>query len=169
VIRASDNCVESRESVTFLENAPRMNVSYRHTQVGYSIIAILVLGAACISISLVFGNGPHALIFPVGILGLCLVLFPTLTAVVRGETLSCFFGLGLIRRQIPVRDILSVSVVRNPWRYGWGLRSIPGGWLWNVSGVDAVELRLRDGKRFRIGTDEASQLREAIANASRTG
>jgi hypothetical protein len=146
-----------------------MNVSYRHTQVGYSLIAILVLSAVVIATSLLFGHGPHVLIFAVGVLGLCLLLFPTLTAVVRGDTVCCFFGLGLIRRQIPVRDILSVSVVRNPWSYGWGLRSIPGGWLWNVSGADAVELRLRDGKRFRIGTDEASELREAIANASRTG
>jgi hypothetical protein len=169
MIRARSNCATFGEGVPLVENAARMNVSYRHTQVGYSIIAILVLITACISTSLVFGNGPHVLVFPVGILGLCLLLFPTLTAVVQGETLCCFFGLGLIRRQIPVRDILSVSVVRNPWRYGWGLRSIPGGWLWNVSGVDAVELRLRDGKRFRIGTDEASVLREAIANASRTG
>jgi hypothetical protein len=146
-----------------------MNVSYRHTQIGYSMIAMLVLGAVCISASLVFGNGPHVLVFAVGALALCLVLFPTLTAVVQGDTLCCFFGLGLIRRQIPVSDILSVAVVQNPWRYGWGLRSIPGGWLWNVSGVDAVELRLRDGKRFRIGTDQANVLREAIANASRTG
>jgi hypothetical protein len=146
-----------------------MNVSYRHTQVGYSMIAILFFGAACISASIVFGNGPHALVFPVGILGLCLLLFPTLTAVVQGDRLCCFFGLGLIRREIPVSDILSVAVVRNPWSYGVGLRLIPGGWLWNVSGADAVELRLRDGRRFRIGTDEPSVLREAIANASRTG
>jgi len=146
-----------------------MNVSYRHTQVGYFLIGALGAGAALISASLVFGNGPHALVFAVGGLGLCLLLFPTLTAVVQGDTLCCFFGLGLIRRQIPVREILSVSVVKNPWIYGWGLRSIPGGWLWNVSGSEAVELRLRDGKRFRIGTDEASVLREAIANASRAG
>jgi hypothetical protein len=146
-----------------------MNVSYRHTQVGYLLIGLLLGGAACISASLVFGHAPHALVFAVGILGLCLLLFPTLTAVVQGDRLYCFFGLGLIRREIPVRDILSVSVVHNPWIYGFGLRSIPGGWLWNVSTGDAVELRLRDGKRFRIGTDETSVLREAIANASRTG
>ncbi|MEI9937131.1 MAG: hypothetical protein WDO69_07885 [Pseudomonadota bacterium] len=146
-----------------------MNVSYRHTQVGYLMIGLLLAGASGISASLVFGNGPHALLVPVAILLLCLILFPTLTAVVQGDRVYCFFGLGLIRREIPVRDILSVSVVRNPWIYGLGLRLIPGGWLWNVSGGDAVELRLRDGKRLRIGTDEPSMLREAIANASRTG
>ena len=163
------NCVAFGDGVTLLREVDRMNVSYRHTQVGYLMIGVLLAGAACISAALVFGHGPHALVFAVGVLGLCLLLFPTLTAVVQGDTVRCFFGFGLIRRAIPVQDILSVSVVQNPWIYGFGLRSIPGGWLWNVSTGDAVELRLRSGKRFRIGSDDASVLREAIANASRTG
>ena len=103
----------------------------------------------------------------VGVLALCLALFPTLTAVVQSDRLQCFFGLGVIRREIPVSEILAVSVVRNPWTYGWGLRLIPGGWLWNVSGLDAVELRLQSGKRFRIGTDEPLALHAAITNALR--
>jgi hypothetical protein len=130
---------------------------------------VLAAGVVGLSAALVFGSGPKALVAVVGVLGLCLLLFPTLTAVVRGDRLQCFFGLGLIRREIPVADILAVSVVRNPWTYGWGLRLIPGGWLWNVSGLDAVELRLRSGKRFRIGTDEPAALHAAIANAVRAG
>jgi hypothetical protein len=146
-----------------------MNVSYRHTQVGYLMIAVLAAGVAGLSASLAFGSGPKALVAVVGVLGLCLLLFPTLTAVVQGDRLQCFFGLGLIRREISVAEIRAVSVVRNPWTYGWGLRLIPGGWLWNVSGLDAVELRLQSGKLFRIGTDEPQALHAAIANAVRAG
>jgi hypothetical protein len=146
-----------------------MNVSYRHTQVGYLMIVVLAAGVVGLSAALAFGSGPKALVAAIGVLALCLLLFPTLTAVVRGDRLQCFFGLGLIRREIPVADILAVSVVRNPWAYGWGLRLIPGGWLWNVSGLDAVELRLRSGNRFRIGTDEPAALHAAIANAVRAG
>jgi hypothetical protein len=146
-----------------------MNVSYRHTQVGYLMIAVLAAGIVGLSAALAFGSGPKALVAAIGVLALCLLLFPTLTAVVRGGRLQCFFGLGLIRREIPVAEILAVSVVRNPWIYGWGLRLIPGGWLWNVSGLDAVELRLRSGNRFRIGTDEPAALHAAIANAVRAG
>jgi hypothetical protein len=36
-------------------------------------------------------------------------------------------------------------------------------WVWNVSGLDAVELTLRSGRRFRIGTDEPEELAKAIA------
>jgi hypothetical protein len=34
-------------------------------------------------------------------------------------------------------------------------------WLWNVSGYQAVELTLNNGKRFRLGSDEP----EALVNA----
>ena len=33
--------------------------------------------------------------------------------------------------------------------------------MYNVSGLDAVELTLRNGRRFRVGTDE----RQALLNA----
>jgi len=52
--------------------------------------------------------------------------------------------------------------VRNQWWWGWGIRLIPGGWLYNVSGLDAVELKMKNGRIFRIGTDEAQRLAEFI-------
>jgi len=144
-----------------------MTFSYRHTQIGYLMIAVLAAGVLGLAASVAFGGGPRVLVVVSAILGLCLLLFPTLTAVVQRDRLRCFFGLGLIGREIPVTEIVAVSVVRNPWTYGWGLRLIPGGWLWNVSGFDAVELRLNDGKLFRIGTDEPDALHAAITSAVR--
>ncbi|MQK65865.1 hypothetical protein EIZ87_24680 [Escherichia coli] len=146
-----------------------MTFSYRHTQIGYLMIGVLAAGVVGLSASIVFGNGPKALAGVITVLGLCLLLFPTLTVVVQGDRLRCFFGLGLIRREISLAEILAVAVVRNPWSYGWGLRLIPGGWLWNVSGFDAVELRLQNGKLFRIGTDEPEALHAALANALKAG
>ncbi len=37
--------------------------------------------------------------------------------------------------------------------------------LYNVSGFDAVEIKLRTGKKFRIGTDVPQELEEAIRQA----
>jgi hypothetical protein len=142
-----------------------MTFSYRHTQIGYFMIAALAAGVLGLTASVAVGDGPKVLAVAIAILGLCLLLFPTLTVVVQRDRLRCFFGLGLIRREISVSEIRAVAVVRNPWTYGWGLRLIPGGWLWNVSGFDAVELRLSDGKRLRIGTDEPAALHAAITNA----
>jgi len=59
-------------------------------------------------------------------------------------------------------QVQNAAVVRNKWYYGWGIRLTPGGWLWNVSGLDAVELTFKNGKKFRIGTDEPDRLLQAL-------
>lgn len=41
-------------------------------------------------------------------------------------------------------------------------RSISGGWIYNVWGLDAVELDLASGRKFRIGTDETIDLAAAL-------
>jgi hypothetical protein len=58
-----------------------------------------------------------------------------------------------------------VAAVTNPWYYGWGIRWTPKGPLYNVSGFEAVEIRMLSGKSFRIGTDEPDLLRQAIDKA----
>ena len=41
--------------------------------------------------------------------------------------------------------------------------SLASTWLvWNISGLDAIELTYHDGKKFRIGTDEPEALLEAL-------
>jgi hypothetical protein len=72
------------------------------------------------------------------------------------------FGIGVIRRRFPIAAIESARTVRNPWYCGWGIHRIRNGWLFNVSGFDAVELGMADGRRYRIGTDEPDRLRHEI-------
>lgn len=90
------------------------------------------------------------------------LLFATLTVTVADGCLTCRFGIGIIRRTIRLKDVRTAEAVRNRWYYGWGIRLVPQGWLWNVSGLNAVELTFTDGKRFRIGTDEPERLVAAI-------
>ena len=58
--------------------------------------------------------------------------------------------------------IAIVTQVRNRWWWGFGIRWTPHGWMWNISGLDAVELTYHNGKKFRIGTDEPEALLEAL-------
>lgn len=76
------------------------------------------------------------------------------------------FGVGFIRRRISWREVVSFQRVRNSWLHGWGFRLLPNGWMWNVSGLDAVELQFEGGRVFRVGTDEPEALCEAIAAAA---
>lgn len=72
------------------------------------------------------------------------------------------FGWGWPRRVIDVADITAFRPVRNKWWYGFGIRVISGGWMYNVWGLDAVELDLASGRKFRIGTDETIDLAAAL-------
>jgi hypothetical protein len=42
------------------------------------------------------------------------------------------------------------------------LNLTPYGWLYNVSGFDAVAITLRDGRKFALGTDDPHGLTTAI-------
>jgi hypothetical protein len=54
------------------------------------------------------------------------------------------------------------AVVRNHWWNGFGIRMRSGFRLYNVSGLDAVELQLKSGEIRRIGTDDPQALVEAL-------
>ena len=97
-----------------------------------------------------------------GVLILCLILVPTLTVVGDSTGIEARFGPGLIRKRFNWVDIASATPVRNTWLHGWGIRWLRSGWMFNVSGFDAVELRLKNGRAFRIGTDDPSGLHAFI-------
>ena len=72
------------------------------------------------------------------------------------------FGPGVFYKEFLLTDIEDCEVVRNPWYYGWGIRLTPHGWLYNVSGFSAVQIRLKNGEKFRLGTDTPQELCQAI-------
>jgi hypothetical protein len=139
-------------------------MEYRHTQFGTVIVGIM--GTAVIVVAFHFlasGSVHPAETVVATLLLVTMSLFPSLTVAIQGGALRCSFGVGLIRKEIKLSDIKDVYPVTNPWIVGWGIRWVPGQyWMWNVSGLQAVELTLKTGKRFRIGTDEPDALSRAI-------
>jgi hypothetical protein len=77
------------------------------------------------------------------------------------------FGYGIFRKSFKLNEIYSAKTVKNHWYYGWGIRLWlwPKMWIFNVSGFDAVEIKMKNGKIYRIGTDEPIQLESAILEA----
>ncbi len=141
-----------------------MSIEYRHTQSGTLILVSLAVVAIVISVSSTATRGSEMAILLGGIL-LMGILFGTLTVEVARGAVRCWFGPGLIRKHYSLTDIVEVETVRNHWYYGWGIRYTPRGWLFSVSGLDAVELTLSSGRHFRIGTDEPDELARAIRRA----
>ncbi len=105
--------------------------------------------------------------FPMGyfvcaILLCCAVLGYRMEVTVDGFVLRIAVGPGIPLKRIPLREIASCRPVRNRWWYGWGIHRVRNGWLYNVSGLDAVELVLRNGNVVRVGTDEPEVLHDAV-------
>lgn len=139
-------------------------MSYKHRQTGYVIIAAL-LGAVPIVLGIILNNdrSPVYVFYSMlAILVLMTVLFATLTVEIRDGFLRISFDPGLIKKKVPLSAIAACRSVRNPWWYGWGIHLTPRGRLYNVSGSEAVELDLRNGRHMRIGTDEPEVLCTAI-------
>lgn len=140
---------------------------YRHTQPG--TVVRLVLGASVLLMA-ILSFGLREELVALVILFVCMLLmavlmwaFGSLTVVVEEDVIRVWFGPGWIGKRIPLQLVHGAMPVRNKWWWGLGLRHYGKGWLWNVSGLDAVELHL-DGDRFtRIGTDDRTALAVAIA------
>jgi hypothetical protein len=140
-------------------------MGYRHTQVG-TVIIIAVLAVAFIAIrqlARAYAFHDPVLFVTVAVLVIVLAIFYSLTVEIESGILTCRFGIGLIRKRIPLSRIDQARAVRNPWYLGWGIRGLPGvDSVWNIAGFQAVELVFKDGRKFRIGTDEPETLLRAI-------
>jgi len=140
--------------------------SYQHTQFGSAIIpAVGAVGLATV-VAAAFQPNPVSLLSIGGIVLLVGALFSTLTIVIEDGTLRASFGPGLIGKKVGLADIVTVRPIPVRWWYGWGIHLTPHGWLYNVSGWKAVEITLRNGRRFCLGTDEPENLVKAIQEAS---
>ena len=90
------------------------------------------------------------------------IIFHSLTVEISDRELRWHFGPGLWSYSLALDEIGSVAIVRNHWWNGFGIRMAPGFRLYNVSGLDAVELKLKSGDVRRIGTDDPQGLAEAL-------
>ena len=139
-----------------------MNNRYEHTQVGYLMFVILCVILAFMIFFMSFYGFNLIGFIAVLLVVLVLWMFTKLTVEIDSEFLRIKFGPGIIRKKFPLKDIVSCKEVKNPWYYGWGIRITPNGILYNVSGFLAVEIEMKKGRKYRIGTDEPEKLRQAI-------
>ena len=141
-------------------------VTYRSTQATYFALVMLVGFAVAAGFWAVSsdeaGTGAVIAWIVLGFVAVLAAIFSRLTVSVGKGQVLAQFGPGWPRRRYRLSEVASVELVRNKWWHGWGVRWVPGGSMYNVWGLDAVELRLESGKVFRIGTDEPERLRAAI-------
>ena len=138
---------------------------YRHTQRGTWIV-ISCLAFAALDAAIAWQTGQWIAVAVLILLIAVAILFSSLTTEVNESEIRWHFGPGLWAYRLSLSEIESVSRVRNRWWHGWGIRTAPGFRLYNVSGFDAVELRLKSGGVQRIGPDDPQGLAAALKAAA---
>lgn len=151
---------------------------YKHTQIGYLMIAItlvvlvfftwLQITARAEPPSVDSGTN-FAITVIMTLILFILASFSTLAVAIDRQFLKIRFGWGLFRKKFPLSEIATVRKVKNHWYYGWGIRLWfwPKMWIFNISGFDAVELTMKNGKIYRIGTDEPEKLERSISQLTK--
>jgi hypothetical protein len=137
-------------------------MTYRHTQPGTLVLIVcLIIGVFGVTLSWMGGDWKPAIV-TIAITAAVALLFASLTVEVDDSELRWHFGPGLWSYRLPLAEIRDVGIVRNRWWNGWGIRMAPGFRLYNVSGLDAVELHVGPNDIRRIGTDDPQGLAQAL-------
>lgn len=133
--------------------------NYRHTQFGTLLFIIIGLAALGGVAAMLAAGAPlrMTVLFPL-VMVFALALSGWMTVEVGQGALRWRMGIGLLGGSFNLSDIAEVAVVRNPWWYGLGVHLTPDGWLYNVSGSEAVRVRLASGRTVRLGSDEPQKL-----------
>lgn len=137
-----------------------MIAQYRHSQPGYLMV---VVGLILITIgAILFAYGLWPIWVPIGAIGIFLFVFGyKLTVEIKDGFLRFWFGVGIFWKKVAIEQIAYCEPFKGVFG-GWGIRITPDGWLYNVSGMKAVTVVLKSGKKIHIGTDEPYRLVEAV-------
>ena len=126
-------------------------ILYKHTQIGYLMLVITLVVLVLFAWLQItaraetpsYDSGTNFAITAIMALILfILISFSTLTVLIDEQFLKIRFGWGIFRKNFPC--------------------------IFNVSGFDAIELTMKNGIIYRIGTDEPEKLEAAIKQIIRS-
>lgn len=141
---------------------------YEHTQTGWPILVAMVVAVGIVEAAAVL-TADRLVPWIVVVLVPVTLLFSSLTIRVTPQALEWWLGLRMLGRTIPLAEIGTVEAIRTNLFEGWGIHLTWHGWLWNVSGFNAVSIRLRGGTRYALGTPEPQAVIAAIERARAGG
>jgi hypothetical protein len=113
-----------------------------------------------------WGNNPidvYGYIFFMTLFSGMLLAFYGITIIVTDKHLLIKFGIGFYSKKIELASINSVAVLKTPCCYGYGIRIIPNGLLYNLGSKHSIEIKLKKRKQvIQIGTNDLEKLKEAV-------
>ncbi len=142
-------------------------MKYKHTQNGNLMIIILIIAILLFGIILAQTDFNFFITVLMFFILFIIYSFKSLQVKIDEKYLKIKFGYGIFQKKFLLNNITSAKIVKNHWYYGWGIRLWlwPYMWIFNVSGLDAVEIKTKNNKIYRIGTDEPEKLKQVILQA----
>lgn len=154
-----------------MSNAPKSVVryhekfAYTHTQRGRVLLIVMLLPMVVCFLGAVSIPAQHNTLMSIGVvIALLAAVFSSLTVQVSDRFLHWNFGFGLVHKQVALAQIQHVEGIRTGVLDGWGIHYTKRGWLYNVSGFDAIAVTLQNGKQFVLGSNDVANLSKALAN-----
>ena len=139
-------------------------MNYKHTQIGYLMIFTLFFVVILFWTILLQDDHNPNIFYIMWLVLFILSSFLSLKVVIDDTYLKIKFWYWIFRKSFLLSKIISVKIVKNHWYYWWGIRY----WFWsnmtiyNISGFNAIEIKMENSKIYRIGTDEPEKLEKAI-------
>lgn len=153
-------------------------MKYQHTQVGKIMIAAVIMSMIIALIAILNQDfskyAPDWLdtsswnmwgIVILIVAELFAINMTVLTLRINEGELTWQFGIGIPKGALNINDIVSVELVRNKWWYGFGIRrTSSGARLYNVEGLDAIEIINNEGAKIRFGTNDPKKLLRVLSS-----
>jgi hypothetical protein len=141
---------------------------YEKFQFAWVIVVVFLIIIGLITLAYIYNWGNN----PIDTTGyiLCLILsvgfflgFYGMTIIVFDNQIQVKFGIGFYTKRIDFSAIDSISVTKYPLYFGYGIRMIPKGMLYNVSGRHAIEIKIKGKKSaLYIGTNDWDNLKMVL-------
>ncbi|MFC4634190.1 hypothetical protein ACFO3O_09750 [Dokdonia ponticola] len=142
-------------------------VKYKETQTMYWFVSLFVLITAFIVLATYFKWGNRPIVswlyaIPLVIINcLPIVAFYNMTITINTEVASVTFGIGLIKRQIPVDDLdlSTAEIVHLPWYAGIGYRISRKGTFFNTKPGPALLIKTKNrNTEFFVGSKHGKKI-----------
>jgi len=139
---------------------------YLNNQIGYPFFIIYFVILISVFAVNEFGfqdfKGENDFIILIVILSIILLMTFKLRVSIEDKQLTLSYGVGLFKKRFDLSDIANVSMVKNKWYCGWGVRISSEGTMYNISGFEGVKIDFRSGVSIVVGTNEPLELYQAL-------
>jgi len=145
-------------------------IKYKRFQFAWIIVVLYVAVIVWMTFAYIkqWGNNPvdkYGYVFFMVLFSGILIGFYGITIIITDKQIKIRFGIGFYTKKIDLSNVKSVSIQNSPFYYGYGIRIIPNGLLYKVSGKHAVEIKFKNKKGvIQIGTKDWDNLKSVIEN-----